>query len=213
MANIWFFSDPHFGHAGFLRFKHEDGTPLRPFATVEEMDECYIQNHNALVKTSDKYYCLGDVFFGKGNLPIVARLNGHGRLVGGNHDEGLKKFIPYFEEIYACRVLEAKTPLPLLLTHVPVHPDSVKPGWTNVHGHVHNNVTALHFGPQYFNMCVEMHNYRPLAIEELRQAIRAQREKNQEIIEANAARLGINTKRWTDEELYGETPRPRQGQS
>jgi hypothetical protein len=39
MANIFVISDTHFGHSGIITFKKEDGSPLRNFESVEEMDE------------------------------------------------------------------------------------------------------------------------------------------------------------------------------
>jgi calcineurin-like phosphoesterase family protein len=38
-----------------------------------------------------------------------------------------------------------------------------------VHGHVHNNVSALHFGPRYLNVSVEMTDYRPWSLDEVRE--------------------------------------------
>ena len=40
MPATWFISDTHFGHDKTCTvFKGDDGTPLRPFANAEEMDE------------------------------------------------------------------------------------------------------------------------------------------------------------------------------
>lgn len=201
MANIWFWSDPHFGHANILDFTLDDGSKMRPFTSVEEMDEHMVQEFNKLVKPSDKAYCLGDVAMHKRHLPTMGRLNGHHRLVRGNHDvEKTKEYLKYFEEIYATRLLDRS----LLLSHIPIHPDSLRYDWVNVHGHVHNNIGPLHWGPRYLNVCVEVTDYRPLAMEEVKQRIQDQKTRNQELIEANMTRLGV--KRWTAEELKRPVP-------
>ena len=52
MANIFFISDTHFGHAGILSFKREDGSPLRDFLSVEEMDEHMVERWNSRAAAS-----------------------------------------------------------------------------------------------------------------------------------------------------------------
>ena len=74
--NTFFISDIHAGHANALKFTRENGSPLRPFASVEEMDETIIANWNSTVKPSDKVLVLGDLVINKKYLPTVARLNG-----------------------------------------------------------------------------------------------------------------------------------------
>jgi calcineurin-like phosphoesterase family protein len=84
--NIWFTSDRHFGHDNIR--KHAN----RPFASVEEMDEALIANHNARVKPGDIFYDLGDFAFADHDR-YLDRLNGEGHLLPGNHDhrQRLKK--------------------------------------------------------------------------------------------------------------------------
>jgi calcineurin-like phosphoesterase family protein len=200
VANIWFISDTHFGHAStFNKFRvhidacrfnvqalaavdeerNECNCPfMRPFTSVEEMDETLVENWNKVVRPQDKVYHLGDVAIKKPYVATVKRCNGHKRLVRGNHDIWAMGIYLHagFEEIYGSRKLED-----MLFTHIPVHPESLRHNWTNVHGHVHSNVPALHFGPRYVNICVEVTEYRPLAFEEVRQRVREQREENQRI--------------------------------
>ena len=68
MKDIWLISDTHFGHENILSFRHggPDGPLIRGnlFSSVEEMDECMIDQWNKYVKPGDKVYHLGDVFFG-----------------------------------------------------------------------------------------------------------------------------------------------------
>lgn len=175
MANIFFISDTHWGHANILNFARPDGTRLRPeFKDVDEMNEAMVDRWNAIVRPQDKVYHLGDVAMKYPALVHVRRCNGHKRLVRGNHDEeDLKDYIEAgFEEVYGTRVFDD-----MILSHIPIHPDSIKKEWTNVHGHVHNNASPLHLGPKYFNVCVEYTEYRPLALEEVRQRIKAQQKE------------------------------------
>jgi len=177
MACIFLISDPHFGQASMLNFKKADGTPLRPFATVEEMDETMASNWNSVVRPQDKIYCLGDVVMKKQQLDILKRLNGHKRLVRGNHDIfETKEYMKYFEDIYGVRVLDD-----MILSHIPLHPNSITKRYnTNVHGHLHSGFVADKDGlpdGRYFSVCVEKINFTPISLEDLRIRIKEQKEK------------------------------------
>jgi calcineurin-like phosphoesterase family protein len=173
MKNIFLISDPHFGHANICKFNNNDGTKLRPWDDVSKMDEDLITNWNNVVSKEDKTYILGDVVINKKNLPILDLLNGSKTLIRGNHDIfDTKLYMKYFKQIHGIRVLED-----MVLTHVPLHPDSVgnRPRWaTNVHGHTHSYALP---DPKYFCVCVEQINYTPIHIEELRKQIKIKKEK------------------------------------
>lgn len=159
--NIWVLSDTHFGHANILKFKREDGSPLRSFANPDEMDEYMIERWNSVVKPSDHVYHLGDVAMRREHIRLIGRCNGHKRLVRGNHDiYKTKDYLPYFEEIYGIRVLDN-----LIFTHIPIHPDSLGRFTANIHGHIHANKSPE--GP-YCNVSVEAIDYTPVALEDLR---------------------------------------------
>ena len=166
MRDIWVISDTHFGHSNILKFKADDGSPVRDFHSVEEMDEVMVQNWNSVVKQGDKVYHLGDVFFGsKDNFKTLwPRLNGSKRLVVGNHDD--VKFLAsggFFQKVMLWRIF---SDLGLILTHVPLREDQFRGRvTTNVHGHIHQRQSPE--GP-YKCVCVEHINYTPINIEELR---------------------------------------------
>ena len=75
-------------------------------------------------------------------------------------------FINYFEEVYAMRIMHEYG---VMMTHIPIHLDSIKKGCINVHGHIHEKVIAedsqMVLGklddqhPFYFNVSVEHNNY------------------------------------------------------
>jgi calcineurin-like phosphoesterase family protein len=175
MADIWVISDTHFNHANILNFTDYSGNKVRPFASVEEMNETMIERWNEVVKPCDKIYHLGDVFFGSKDWieNNWSRLNGKKRLIVGNHDD-----IPYiveqrmFEKVDMWRMF---TEFNILMTHVPVHNSTlyekrfkksdVMLPMKNVHGHIHSNASPA--GP-YHCVCVEQIDYRPINIEELR---------------------------------------------
>lgn len=170
MPNLFIISDTHFGHANILKFTREDGSRLRVFKDVDQMDEIMVERWNRVVRPQDKVYHLGDVAFNK-RWSILARCNGHKRLVLGNHDPSdLRLLSPYFEAFYSSRLIDR-----LVLTHIPIHRDSIN-GVANVHGHVHNNLSALRLGPKYFNACVEVIDYTPISLEDLQRRVRKQQE-------------------------------------
>ena len=168
MVNIYIIADTHFGHeATWKVFKRLDGTPLRPFTSTVEMDEAMVERWNAKVRPQDHVYHLGDVVIAKPHLQTVAKLNGHKRLVRGNHD--IYKTHEYikagFGEIYGCRVFAD-----MILSHIPIHPDSLtKRFHCNVHGHLH---IGDYPDPRYLCVSVEHTDYAPLHIDEVRERIK-----------------------------------------
>ena len=176
---LWFTSDSHFGHYNIIKYAG------RPFASVQEMDEAMVQGWNERVKPEDHVYHLGDVTMKrpKYSMGVLGRLNGHKRLVRGNHDiYKTKEYLEAgFEEIYGIRVIDN-----LLFTHIPVHPESLGRFKANVHGHIHEKVyppitkykyvndqldlTRPYIVP-YINISVEQTNYHPVDIEWIRAKI------------------------------------------
>jgi calcineurin-like phosphoesterase family protein len=175
MGNTFLISDSHFGHANtFLKFKQADGvTPLRPFTSVEEMDETMVENWNRVVKPHDKVYHLGDVVINRKYLSTLGRLNGDKVLIKGNHDIWhLKDFAEHFRDIRGYHVMDG-----LIMSHVPIHVDSLARFGCNVHGHLHINRVLMAGGsidPRYFNVGVECINYTPMSLEDVKSAILAQ---------------------------------------
>jgi calcineurin-like phosphoesterase family protein len=147
---------------------------MRPFDTVEEMNETMVQNWNSVVpKERVKIYHLGDVTFRPKNFAnIVTRLNGynHMRLVPGNHDDILDPLLmKWFEKASIWRIFKD---FGFICTHVPIPYDQFrhKVQW-NVHGHVHSNDQVIEGTDtpdmRYYNMCVEKNNYTPMHVDEL----------------------------------------------
>jgi len=132
--NRFFVSDTHFGHTNtWEKFKNKDGSPLRPFASTEEMDEKMIENWNSVVKEFDTVYHLGDCVINLKKMDIFNRLNGSKRLIRGNHDIGkTSMYTQYFKEVYGVRVFVDD----FILSHIPLHPDCISDRFkVNVTGH------------------------------------------------------------------------------
>lgn len=170
---IWFFSDPHFDHEALVE-GYTFTPPSRPeFTTVAEMNEAIVTNHNALVRPQDHWYCLGDVAMDPDAYSYLALLNGHGRVILGNHDEHrAKQLLAYVDKVMAYRVMDD-----MLFSHIPIAPWSMR--WrANVHGHCHlakppfysvADPDLVGFGrkAKYINISVEHTRYRPVSLEQL----------------------------------------------
>ena len=179
MTTTFLISDTHFGHEKTCTvFKREDGSPLRPFASGEEMDEEMVRRWNDRVRPKDKVYHLGDVVINRRFLHILDRLNGDKVLIKGNHDIfRMEDYYPRFRDIRGYHVLNG-----MILSHVPVHTDSIERFGTNIHGHLHaNRVMKITWGgarteidPRYHNVCVEHTDYAPISLEEVYDRIRAE---------------------------------------
>ena len=193
-VNRFVISDTHFGHTNsWEKFKLEDGSPLRPFTSTEEMDETMIERWNAKVKPQDTVYHLGDVVINQKSLHLVSRLNGRKILVRGNHDIFKDKQYTEvgFEQLHGVRVFVDK----FILSHIPLHPDCVTERFkVNVHGHLHaNEIMSWQVidedivykpDPRYLCVSVEHTNYEPLHFDEVQARI---------------------DKRWKDSEYIGPT--------
>ncbi len=182
-VNRFVVSDHHLGHQNsWEKFKLEDGSPLRPFTSNEEMNETMIERHNAKVKEQDTVYFLGDVVINKKYLELVKRMNGRKILIRGNHD--IFKDEEYrevgFQQIHGVRVFTDK----FIMSHIPLHPDCVTERFrVNVHGHLHanevklsaidmdTNATKQYIDPRYLCVCVEQTDYTPLHFDEVEERI------------------------------------------
>lgn len=157
----FFISDTHFSHKGIVTFEHE-GKPLRPFKTVEEMDETLVNNWNSVVNAGDTVYHLGDVVINRRALPILNLLHGRKVLIKGNHDIfPLKDWLPYFDDIRAYKVMPEYG---VICSHIPIHPDCMSRWRANIHGHLHANLIK---DSRYISVCCEQINYTPIRLEEV----------------------------------------------
>jgi calcineurin-like phosphoesterase family protein len=179
--NIFFISDHHWGHAKpYDTFLRKDGRFLRyEFANADEADEEMIRRHNEVVKIQDRVYFVGDVCFHKKHLEKLGRMHGRKVLIKGNHDLlDTKDYLQYFDDIRGVHQFKG-----VLISHIPVHPESLARWGFNVHGHLHDKEVMkdiFHIcrddppgyvetvaDPRYFNVSVERINYTPISLEEV----------------------------------------------
>ena len=201
MSNVFLTSDTHFGHKNICVFENYDGSPVRPWDNVEEMDEEMVKRWNETVGPKDKVYHLGDVVINRKSLSIMERLNGDKVLIKGNHDIfKLTDYTKYFRDIRGYHVMNG-----LILSHIPISKDSLARFGCNIHGHTHGNrvmrpsekafnyidpitferkvLSKEDYGismnesdlyeidPDYFCVCVEQTDFRPIAFEEVQKKI------------------------------------------
>ena len=185
MPSVFLVSDTHFGHKGVCHFTRNDGvTQLRPFDTPEEMDEFMVEAWNARVRPNDKVYHLGDVVMSRRSLSIMNRLNGDKVLIRGNHDifkdEDYRK---YFRELRAYHVMNG-----MILSHIPIHSESLGRFGVNIHGHLHadrvmrparvleefidHGCTTI--DERYHCVCVEQTDFAPILFEDVVKRIEAE---------------------------------------
>jgi len=171
MPAVFLVSDTHFGHAGVCRFLRSDGTKLRPWDDPAEMDEEMVKRWNETVRPKDKVYHLGDVVINRKALKTLSRLNGEKVLIKGNHDIfKLEDYTPYFKDIRGYHVMNG-----MILSHIPVHEESLARFGTNIHGHLHYNRVRQYsiekdeyvIDSRYHCVCVEHTDFKPILFEDV----------------------------------------------
>ncbi len=170
MPSVFLVSDTHFGHAGVCRFLRDDGTKLRPWDNPEEMDEHMVKVWNETVKPTDKVYHLGDVVINRKAMSILHRLNGDKVLIRGNHDIFRdEEYRQHFRELRAYHVMNG-----MILSHIPIHSDSLGRFGVNIHGHLHANrvMNGRKIDVRYHCVCVEQTDFRPILFEDVIQRIK-----------------------------------------
>lgn len=179
MPSVFLVSDTHFGHAGVCRFTRSDGvTKLRPWTDPEEMDEAMVKAWNDRVGPKDKVYHLGDVVINRKALPILERLNGDKVLIRGNHDIFPDAdYAKYFRSLRGYHVMNG-----MILSHIPIHSDSLGRFGVNIHGHLHANRVMRPLAtsgftdvidPRYHCVCVEQTpDFAPILFEDVIERIK-----------------------------------------
>jgi calcineurin-like phosphoesterase family protein len=142
---IYFTSDTHFNHDNIIKYSS------RPFSTLEEMTEAYIQRWNDIVRPGDSVYHLGDfaISYGKRHEKLVddllARLKGQKFLIKGNHDRKEVVDNPRWAAVYDYKEIKVDRggvhKQRIVLFHYPLRSwNQVHRGAWHLHGHCHGNL-------------------------------------------------------------------------
>ena len=190
MPAVFLVSDTHFGHVGVCKFTNKDGSKMRPWTDPDEMDEEMVKRWNETVRPNDKVYHLGDVVINRKALKIMHRLNGDKVLIRGNHDIFRDdEYREHFRELRAYHVMNG-----MILSHIPIHTESLGRFGVNIHGHLHANrvmknvwanKVSIHdprpytieesvIDPRYHCVCVEHTDYRPILFEDVIKRIKSE---------------------------------------
>ena len=162
MPNLFFTSDPHFGHTNVIKYCN------RPYASADEMDEGLIANWNSVVQSDDRVIILGDVFFCRPEraASILSRLNGSKELVYGNHDKRLRsepKVKKMFNRIHPELHTETIDGIMVVMCHFPLLTwERSHRGSFHLHGHCHGKVE---FDPNFrrLDVGVDPCGYTPIS--------------------------------------------------
>lgn len=171
MTQVWLVSDTHFGHHNAYKFTNRDtGERMRPWAdNADQGDAIMRETWNSRVKPNDKVIHLGDVAIPRRGLKMMEGLHGRKVLVRGNHDIfKMKDYAEYFDDILGTHKFHD-----VMLSHYPIHPESIPHHWCRgvIHGHTHSNIVRLEDNSpdrRYENVCVEHTDQGPIEFEEVR---------------------------------------------
>lgn len=172
---LWFISDNHYYHFNVIKYSQ------RPFSSVEDMNEALIKNWNAVVKTNDEVWDLGDFSFGtyQQTCDVLKRLNGRHNFVMGNHDKVITK---NKEALLKDKLLESVQDYKLLkyngqkivLFHYSLRVwDGSHHGSWCCWGHSHNNLEQP-YGKSIdvgVDSTVITSEYRPISFDEIKKFI------------------------------------------
>jgi len=138
---IYFTADTHWGHANVIRYCQ------RPYSDVADMERQLIAKWNAVVRSTDTVYHLGDFGFQKpaALIDIMYKLNGKILLVPGNHDSKQFRNAVLGQDMNKMDVVSEYMELnengrKIVLCHFPIESwNNMSHGSIHIHGHSHGN--------------------------------------------------------------------------
>ena len=138
------------------------------------MTEGLIKNWNNVVGKNDIVYVVGDfALCGKQKIiEIGQRLNGHKRLVLGNHDQASVNTYREagFEFIYNHHIVLDDF---FIVSHVPLVGISENTPFANIFAHVHDDPTYKDYSCRSFCVSAERINYTPVDFKVIKEKMKA----------------------------------------
>lgn len=164
---IYFTADTHFRHSNIIEYCN------RPFDSIENMNEAFIQRWNEKVDPGEHVFHLGDFGFGTKDelLEIKNKLNGKIFFIKGNHDKDTKKIQNKFEIFCQYHELNVKgyfesIEKELVLFHYPIEKwNKCHYGSIHLHGHQHSEHKLT--GENRVDVGVDSWNYAPVSLFEI----------------------------------------------
>ena len=164
--NTFVTSDTHFFHENIIKYEN------LPFENADKMNAHIINQWNSVVTPDDEVWCLGDMFFCSKEKAkeIMNQLNGHKKLVYGNHDNhGIQWFLDVgFEDV-------SKHPITI---NGYVHLQHYPPEYTKqetpeiwIYGHVHNSPDYHTIDKNTACVCISRWDFRPVRLDYIVNAI------------------------------------------
>lgn len=164
-------SDLHFDHTNMIDYE------LRPWDTVEEMNQGLIDNINERVGEHDQLYILGDFTLRTKRARIIELRNAikckNVHLIVGNHD--------YFaDNAWVKEVFATVTPYKeihdgdqkLVLCHYPIMSwNGMNKDVIHLYGHVHSRPRLQHPHPHAYNVGVDVNDYYPVTLKEIKKRL------------------------------------------
>ena len=182
---IFLTSDTHFGH------DREFLWGPRGFTNFQEHDETIIKNWNETVGPDDIVYHLGDLMLGDNayGVECVKRLNGHIKLIRGNHDTDarwkLYETLPNVELIGWAEVIKYKK-YQFYLSHHPTMTSNLEKAphlrmhLINLFGHTHQQKKFYEDMPYMFHVGIDSNGNKPVSLDD---AIEMMKEEAKRCIE------------------------------
>ena len=174
---IWFTSDTHFWHKKILTIGKG-----RPFKTIEDMEQRFIENWNKKVKPEDTVYHLGDFCWGsnvKRIKGLLDSLNGQKILIVGNHDR-LENYYKSGSFADICKYKEIDIDNEhIVLFHTPIFEwNGFYYGSYHLYGHTHVTLNLAQYtmmrdrpNGNCWDVGVDNNNFEPVSFDEIKEKI------------------------------------------
>jgi calcineurin-like phosphoesterase family protein len=167
MAEIFFTSDSHFGHANIIKYCD------RPYADTKEMDADMIHQWNSVVGHNDIVYHLGDFCFSEHGKYFYALNGAEKHLISGNHDKSKNIATANWTSVHKAFDLKIGSQMFYLLHYPCLVWNKSHNGAYHLYGHVHGTLdkTSVFRGRSMDagvdNIARIFGQYRPIHIDEV----------------------------------------------